>query len=127
MPNEADVQLTMSMTDVRNKNDLSDYTGQLQVNPVVRITDRNGGPSLSETSQDSPFPVTVPCATTGNTSIGSTCSVSTTFNAVVPGAIVEGKRAIWQLGQIEVNDGGADDVASTGPNTVFARQGIFVP
>ncbi len=122
-----DVAMSMSMTDVRNKNDLSDYTGQLQVNPLVRITDRNDGPSMSETTQDSPFPVMVPCTLTASTSIGATCSVSTTFNAVVPGAIVEGKRAVWQLGQIEVYDGGPDDIVSTGPNTVFARQGVFVP
>ena len=115
------------MTDVRNKSDLSDYTGQLQVNQVVRITDRNGGPSISETMQDTPFPVTVPCAATASTTIGATCSVATTFNAIVPGAVVEGKRAIWQLGQIEVFDGGADGLASTAPNTVFARQGVFVP
>ena len=36
-------------------------------------------------------------------------------------------RAIWQLGQVQVLDGGADGVASTTPNTVFAEQGIFVP
>ena len=29
--------------------------------------------------------------------------------------------------QVEVFDGGADGLASTNPNTVFARQGIFVP
>ena len=36
-------------------------------------------------------------------------------------------RAIWQLGQIDVLDGGPDGVASTNDNTVFARQGVFVP
>ncbi len=39
----------------------------------------------------------------------------------------EGKRAIWELGQIEVSDGGSDGLASTEDNTVFARQGVFVP
>jgi hypothetical protein len=53
--------------------------------------------------------------------------VTTTADATVPGAVVEGKRAIWELGQIEVLDGGADGIASTGPNTVFARQGVFTP
>ena len=126
-PNESDVEVTMSMTDVRNKDDLTDYTGQLQVNPLVRITDRNGGASFSETSQDSPMPVTVPCAATASTTIGATCSVDTSYNAIVPGAVVEGKRSVWDVGQVAVLDGGPDGVASTGPNTVFARQGIFVP
>ena len=40
---------------------------------------------------------------------------------------VEGLRAIWQLGPVEVLDGGADGSASTTPNTPFLRQGIFVP
>ena len=43
------------------------------------------------------------------------------------GTIKEGRRSIWQLGQVKVNDGGADGVASTTPNTLFAAQGVFVP
>ena len=88
------------MTDVRHRSDLSDYTGELQVNPIVRITDRNSGASGSEsaTTEDRPFPITVPCAATGSSSTGSTCSVSSSFNAIVPGAVVAGKRAIWAAG-----------------------------
>ena len=41
--------------------------------------------------------------------------------------MTELRRSIWQLGQIEVQDGGADGLAATAPNEVFARQGIFVP
>ena len=59
--------------------------------------------------------------------MGATCGGTTTLDAVVPGTIKEGKRAIWQLGQVRVNDGGADGVVSTTPNTLFAVQGIFVP
>ena len=69
----------------------------------------------------------MPCTATGDTTIGSTCAVATTADAVTPGVIKEGMRAIWQLGQVQVLDGGADGVASTTPNTVFARQGVFVP
>jgi hypothetical protein len=123
-----DVAVSASITDVRNTAGLGDYTGELQVNPTVRITDRSNGPGANEpaTTADSQFPITVPCGATGG-SVGSTCSVSTSFNAVVPGAVVTGKRAIWALGAVEVLDGGADGVASTGPNALFARQGIFVP
>ena len=51
------------MTDVRNKNDLSDYTGELQVDSSVRITDRNNGPACTApaTVEDMPLPVTVTC------------------------------------------------------------------
>jgi hypothetical protein len=125
--NEADVAVKVSITDVRNQGDQTDYTGELQASSLVRITDRNGGPSLSETTADGPFPVTVPCAATASTSAGATCSVTSTFNAILPGAVVEGARAVWDMGQVEVRDGGSDGVASTGPNGVFARQGVFVP
>jgi hypothetical protein len=43
------------------------------------------------------------------------------------GTIKEGKRSIWQLGQVKVNDGGSDGVASTLPNATFAVQGVSVP
>jgi hypothetical protein len=59
--------------------------------------------------------------------VGSTCSISTSFDAVTPGAVPEGKRVIWQVDQIRVNDGGADGLISTTPNTLFAIQGVFVP
>ena len=72
--------------------------------------------------------MTVPCTATGDTTVGSTCSLTTTADAVVgAGAVKESRRSIWQLGQVQVNDGGADGVVSTTPNTLFAVQGVFVP
>jgi hypothetical protein len=125
---EADVGLSVSLTDVRRTGDLSDYTGELQLAPLVRITDRFNGPSQGEpaTTQDSLFDVTVPCAATAGDA-GGTCSLSTSFDAVRPGSVPEGKRAIWALDTIELRDGGADGLAATGPNALFARQGIFIP
>jgi hypothetical protein len=42
--------------------------------------------------------------------------------------IKEGRRAIWQLGQVEVYDGGADGDADTAAgNTPFLDEGVFVP
>jgi hypothetical protein len=127
--NEADVQVGVSITDVRRQGTLADYTGELQVNAGLRITDRLNSPAGTSpaTTEDTSFPVTTLCTSTESTTIGSSCTLSSSFNAIVPGAIVEGKRAIWQLGQVEVFDGGADDLAATGPNGLFARQGIFVP
>jgi hypothetical protein len=124
-----DVKIKASLTDVRTKVGFADYTGELQVDASVRITDRLNGPSQTEpaTGTVTNFPVTVPCAATASGTVGSTCSVSTTFNAVVPGAIVESQRAIWQLGETKVFDGGADGLASTTPNTLYADQGIFIP
>jgi hypothetical protein len=122
------VRVRVSITDVRKRGDLSDYTGELQLRPVLRITDRYNGPSESEpaTTQDSPFPVPVPCAATAGAA-GATCAVNTTFDAVVPGAVPEGKRSVWALDALAVMDGGPDGLAATAPNTLFARQGVFVP
>jgi hypothetical protein len=126
--NEADVRMAMNLSDVRLKTTLADYTGQLQVVLSARVTDKQNGPSQTEPGTgDVDFPVTVPCAATGSTTIGGNCTIVTTFNSVVPGSIVELKRAIWALGKVNVNDGGADGVASTQPNTLFATQGVFVP
>jgi hypothetical protein len=49
-------------------------------------------------------------------------------NAVVPGLVRERRRAIWQLGDVLVLDAGPDGTLSTsGDQSVFLRQGVFVP
>jgi hypothetical protein len=127
----ADVRLEVSITDVRRKSDLSDYTGQLRADAALRITDRlntpnPGGPGPGTVS-DTHFPFAVPCSATSDLSVGSTCSVSTTANAVVPGSVVADQRIIWQLGQIKVYDGGASGSAGASDATLFMTQGVFVP
>ena len=80
------------------------------------------------TATDVPFSFAVPCAATPDNSIGSTCSVTTTANAVLPGTVRESKRSVWQLGQFELYDGGSDGDADTpAGNTLFAEQGLFLP
>jgi 6-phosphogluconolactonase len=127
----ADVRFDVAITDVRKKSDLSDYTGELQADAALRITDQNNTPNPGPgpgTVSDTHFPFAFPCTATSDTTVGSTCSVSTSANAVVPNSVVGGQRAIWQLGQVQVFDGGADGVASTtGDNTLYMDQGIFVP
>jgi hypothetical protein len=128
---EADVDLRFRITDVRNRPALTDYTGELQARVPIRITDLDNAPpaggSSAGTTQDGTFAFTVPCAATADTSIGAECATTTTADAVTPGVIKEGMRAVWQTGQIDVTDGGSDGVVSTSGNTVFARQGVFVP
>jgi plastocyanin len=126
---QANVQFVSSMTGVRNKTGLADYTGELQVRLPLRITDRQNGPAADETGTgDTTFTFAVPCSATGAGGVGSTCSITTTADAVVPGAVVEGMRSIWQVDKIQVLDGGSDGVASTATgNTLFATQALFVP
>jgi hypothetical protein len=129
--NEANVMLNASLSDVRRKGDLSDYTGELQVAVGLRLTDRSNADSPSRdaaTVVSQTFGFTIPCVTTTATDRGSTCSVATTANAVIPGMVVEGKRAIWQLGKIYVHDGGPDgQIATKSGNAIFAAGGLFVP
>jgi hypothetical protein len=127
--NEADVSLNLSVTDVRNKSDLSAYSGQLKVSLALRITDHLNGaaPVDPGTLQDIPFDYTGTCTPTADTTAGSTCTADTTANALLPGAVTEGKRTIWEIGAVNVYDGGSDGDVTTGPNTLFERQGIFVP
>jgi hypothetical protein len=136
----ADISINVATTDVRcepgvsacgaaNSADGPDYTGQVQASAQLRITDRLNGPSqtLPATVSDTSFPVTVPCTATASTAAGATCSISTSANAVVPGSVQAGKRAIWQLDRLQLFDGGPDGVVSTANNSLFEEQGVFVP
>jgi hypothetical protein len=128
--NEADVRVDAQITDVRRKDTLADYTGDLRVEQPFQLTDRSNGPGEDEsgTVEPSTYAFTVPCSATGWSSIGASCSLSSTFNAILPGSVIESKRAVWELGDVRVYDGGPDgQVSTTGDNTLFERQGVFVP
>jgi WD40-like Beta Propeller Repeat len=128
---EADVKVSASINDVFKK-DLSDYTGALRAVLPIQITDKlntpsPGGPGAATTAP-STFQFDVACTATADTSAGSDCNLNTTFDSLVPGLVKEGVRGVWQLGQVQVYDGGADGVASTtGDNTLFMDQGVFIP
>jgi hypothetical protein len=129
---ETDAVLDAEITDVRRKADLQDYTGELRLQHSARLTDRDntpypGGPGPG-TTVDFGFAWTIPCAATPETTIGSRCVVSTSANSVVPGAVTKNKKAIWQVGALELYDGGSDGLASTtSDNTLFEVQGVFIP
>jgi hypothetical protein len=107
-----------------------DYSGQLQGEMLVRISDHYNGPNRNEaaTMVDTSYPsVIIPCANTSATSIGARCAVDTTANAIVPGSVKDGQREVMEIDDLKLNDGGADGTISTGGNTVFALPGIFIP
>jgi hypothetical protein len=128
---EADVRLGESITDVRRKSDLTDYTGELRTTLTLRITDRDNAeaPSRSAgTTTDFPFSFTVPCTATSQTDRGSDCNLNTTADTLMPGAVPEGKRTIWGVRNIQVYDGGPDGRAATlSGNSIFETQGLFIP
>ena len=126
---EADVVLLVSVTDVREAQSLDDYTAELWATSTVRLTDRAPVESaIPETVTDFEFGWAIPCAGTTDTTVGSTCALGTTADALLPGSVPERSRAIWELGQVRVQDGGGDGAGATlGDNTLFLTQGIFVP
>jgi hypothetical protein len=142
-PEDSDVRIAASLADVRcvstggncgaaNATGAADYTGELRATVSVRMTDRwnavaAGGGDDPGTIEDTTVDATFPCATTG-TSTGSACALDTTANALVPGLVKDEKRAIWQLGQARIYDGGPDGNADTpAGDTLYAVQGIFIP
>jgi hypothetical protein len=129
-PDEADVRLGASATDVRLLAGLGDYGGELETRIALQITDAASGPGGDEpaTVQTIDYRFAVPCQTTPTSDDGSTCVVATTADTLVPGTVRESVRTIWQLGKVNLFDGGADGLASsTGDNTLFETQGVFVP
>jgi phosphatidylinositol-3-phosphatase len=126
----ADVGITTALTDVRLSSDLSDYTGEVQTVLSVRLTALGtaSGGDEPQTVEDFPFLVTVPCLATAETATGATCSLQTTANSIIPGAVTGANGSLWQLDKAQVYDGGADGLGSTtADNTLFETQGVFVP
>jgi hypothetical protein len=143
---EADVGVTINITDVRCSGTTtacpsgqgSDYTGRLLAAAPLRITDKRNGPSESDdaTVVDTQLEVPFNCTMTAGTGVGATCAINTTIDALLPGAVVEGKRAIWGLGAATISDSGPNGTGygagcpmtcGDGDETVYMKQGIFVP
>jgi hypothetical protein len=146
---ESDVGIQLSATDVRCAAAVaacsggfgSDYTGRVLAATTLRITDRDndmnsGGGSDPATVTDLPLQVPADCAPTAGTQSGATCTVTTTVDSVIPGAVKERDRSIWQMGRIELRDAGPNGTGygsgcpttcGDGDEAVFMRQGVFIP
>jgi hypothetical protein len=135
---DADVRFIASVTDVRcqpgtsscgnaNAADGPDYTGQLQVDLPLRITDRASSGGTKATVVDISFSAPLACTASESNTVGSICDSTTTLDAIQPGAVPEAKRSVWELGQVQVFDGGQDGSLATPGNSVYLRQGVFIP
>ena len=136
---EADVSIGVRLTDVRcavplagycEGGALSDYTGSLQMAATsVRLTDTASGGTAADpaTLQDwLQLSLPVGCVPTAQAGTGSVCSTDTSLDAIFGQAVVENRRAVWELGQIAVRDNGIDD-PQVEAYTTLAVQGLFVP
>ena len=146
---QADIAVNVSITDVRcgaasaacPSGSGSDYAGWLLLAPsTLRITDRLNippGPDGVPGTGDGQLQIPIDCVPTSDPGVGSTCALSTTVDTLLPGAVREGKRSIWELGQIHVRDAGPNGTGYESPacppdcgdgdETLFLRQGVFVP
>ena len=130
------------MRDVRCNQDLSpncgtpnygdfyyDYAGELRAVLRLTVTDRVGaGEAAPATAQTLSFPFDIACTQTSDIARGSDCAVATTADTVLPGAVAEGARSVWELGRVAVFDGGADgDPDTPDSNGAFLKQGVFIP
>ena len=126
-PTTRDVRIRFSLANVMRASDLSEYTGELRTRMQVRLTDRDGAPT-PQTTQDFPVEFDVPCVPTAEVLDKSLCELVTSIDTLIPGAVAEQRRSIWALDQVRVYDGGPDeDATTTGDNSLFAVQGVFVP
>ena len=125
---EADMAFRFSLTDVRNRIGLADYAGELQVRGNLRITDLANGPAADQpgTVQDLDVPVNALCTHTGSRGRGD---MRCRHHARRRHAGLGGRGCARGLGAAaRRGDGrGPDGDVDTAGNTVFARQGVFVP
>jgi hypothetical protein len=95
------------------------------------------GSTLDDAATAQTFPLDIPvqCNATP-TAEGGTCDATTSLNSLLPGAITEGKRTTIELGQVRIYDpgpngtgfgAGCPPTCGDGDETVFMRQGFFVP
>ena len=128
---EADVKLEVEITDVRRADNLQDYTGELLLDSSFRVVDRDthaeDGSTTHGTVGDLEFDFPIQCTPTADTTVGSTCSLTTTMDTGGGSFVKEGRRSIWQFHDPRVYDGGPDGSVDTLDNTLFAVPGMFVP
>ncbi len=136
---EADIDITLSASDVLRAADGTDYTGQLVLRSTLRMTDRANGFFANEaaTATDVPFSAPVSCVGTPGLSGGS-CSLSTSADTLVPGTAREGKRAVISAVSVALLDRGPDATITppsgtcppncgSGDEQPFLHEGVFTP
>jgi hypothetical protein len=126
---EADLGIALDLNDVRDRQTGGDYVPNgagpdVTLVAKLRLSDSNNGPDPA-TLIDFDYSVGAECVGTADPVAGSTCSLATTADSLVPGTIVEGKRTVLQTFRIRVNDSGTNGVPGGGDDRVFAQQGIY--
>ncbi len=138
--NEANVKISVDLSDVLRRSDGGDYTGKVILVTTLRVSDRSNLPvnEGSATVLDTAFSAPVDCAATPETNIGGKCSLATTANALSPGFVREQHRSIWAIRDLAIKDAGPDGsvipptgscpyMCGSGDESVFAVPGVLTP
>jgi hypothetical protein len=147
-PDNADIDITVSLSDVRCAAAAvtgctlagDDYSAQLVARTTLRMTDVANGVFGDDpgTASLGTFSFPMNCTTTGGAN-GSTCSVSTTADTLVPNIAKENKKTLFSLESVQVTDLGADGTMTpgggascpptcgSGDEKVFVHEGVVTP
>jgi len=123
----------------------ANYNGKVLGVSQIRITDHYNaitpnptGADCSDTTSCVATAIDLPFSIGAQCTAGS-CNYVTSADLTVPGAVLEQKRAVVGLGQIEVQDAGGDGDLAGGPacpptcaqngtdHNTAATQGLFIP
>jgi glucose/arabinose dehydrogenase len=131
--NEADIALSVAVSDVRSIAGGGDYqasSGGADVKLVasLRLSDDANGPlgTRDATTANFQLPLTANCVPTSDTSLGSSCNATSGANAIAPGSVVEGRESVLQVFRVHVDDSGTDGTLGTADDGTFAQEGVFV-
>jgi plastocyanin len=133
---DADINYSGGITDVRAGSPSgADYNPNasgpdLTLITRARLSDLQNGPTggtdAGTTTDLDLAGVPIDCVNSAGPE-GSTCNLSTSADAVLPGQAKENAQTSAQLFRVRVNDSGPDGVRGNGDDTLFAQQGIYVP
>jgi N,N-dimethylformamidase beta subunit-like, C-terminal len=143
---EADVGYNVNLTDVKTRSggvggslsnvdyDPNPSGADMTVDARMRVTDFGNCTPIpcsaphdrAGTTVDTAMGIPVICAPVSGP-IGSTCAVTTTAEAFVPGAYTEGRRTVSTIFRVMIRDSGPNQVRGDGDDTLYAQQGFYVP
>jgi hypothetical protein len=83
--------------------------------------------SCPSTVEDTEMVVPIACVGTVDPTAGSTCSISTTFDGLVPDIIKEDKATVVQVYRARLNDAGPNGTVNDSDDKRLESQGIYIP
>jgi hypothetical protein len=135
---QADVTIAASLNDVQDAAG-ADYAPNpsgpdVTLSYRLRQSDFSGcgppsctGPYTSAASAGD-YDLTAPleCTATGGPE-GSDCAANTSADAILPGLVNEGRRAVAQVFRVRLVDSGQNNSLGDSDDRIFATQGVYVP